>query len=174
MDCRAVVLQVNKPGGILIIVIMWRAPWRTKIITLVLILSSIEEWQGILVKGTIIQEDDSLYDQIFIHSPHTVFIQVWDSILFQKLKGVYIYIYSWLGLKTYVTRNFHLQKKPSTYSQCCQVNEVKMYRLFWGNEGICALFTEARSAEVNEHISPRCLKITYLFFTLRGRVNESE
>ena len=38
----------------------------------------------------------------------------------------------------------------------------------------CDLFTEARSAEVNKHISPRCLKITYLFFTLRGRVNESE
>jgi hypothetical protein len=35
-----------------------------------------------------------------------------------------------------------------------------VYRLFWGNEGICLLFTEAR--------------ITYLFFTLRGRVNESE
>jgi hypothetical protein len=29
-----------------------------------------------------------------------------------------------------------------------------MYRLFWGNEGICDLFTEARSAEVNKHISP--------------------
>jgi hypothetical protein len=44
-----------------------------------------------------------------------------------------------------------------------------------GNEGICDLFTEARCAEVNKHISPRCLKlITYLFFTLRGRVNESE
>ena len=26
-----------------------------------------------------------------------------------------------------------------------------MYRLFWGNEGICDLF-----AEVNKHISPRC------------------
>jgi hypothetical protein len=48
------------------------------------------------------------------------------------------------------------------------------FRLFWGNEGICDLFTEARSAEVNKHISPRCLKITYLFITLRGRVNESE
>ena len=53
-------------------------------------------------------------------------------------------------------------------------NTAGMYRLFWGNEGICDLFTEARSAEVNKHISPRCLKITYLFFTLRGRVNESE
>ena len=51
---------------------------------------------------------------------------------------------------------------------------VNKYRLFWGNEGICDLFTEARSAEVNKHISPRCLKITYLFFTLRGRVNESK
>jgi hypothetical protein len=27
------------------------------------------------------------------------------------------------------------------------------YRLFWGNEGICDLFTEARSVEVNKHIS---------------------
>ena len=30
------------------------------------------------------------------------------------------------------------------------------------------LFTEARSDEVNKHISPRCLKITYLLFTYRG------
>jgi hypothetical protein len=51
---------------------------------------------------------------------------------------------------------------------------LDMYRLFWGNEGICDLFTEARSAEVNKHISPRCLKITYLFLTLRGRVNDLE
>jgi hypothetical protein len=48
------------------------------------------------------------------------------------------------------------------------------YRLFWVNEEICDLFTEACSAEVNKHISPRCLKITYLFFTLGGRVNESD
>jgi hypothetical protein len=37
--------------------------------------------------------------------------------------------------------------------------EGTKYRLFWGNEGICDLFTEARSAEMNKHISPRCLKI---------------
>ena len=33
---------------------------------------------------------------------------------------------------------------------------------------MCDLFTEARSDEVNKHISPRCLKITYLLFTYRG------
>ena len=43
-----------------------------------------------------------------------------------------------------------------------------MYRLFWGNEGICDSFTEARSDEVNKDISPRCLKVTYLLFTYRG------
>jgi hypothetical protein len=60
-----------------------------------------------------------------------------------------------------------------SYKLTGQIWRIK-YKLFWGNEGICDLFTEARSAELNKHISPRCLKITYLFFTLRGRVNESE
>jgi hypothetical protein len=31
---------------------------------------------------------------------------------------------------------------------------MNKYRLFWGNEGLCDLFTEARSAEVDKHISP--------------------
>jgi hypothetical protein len=40
---------------------------------------------------------------------------------------------------------------------------------FEATRGICDLFTEVRSAEV-----PQNNIITYLFFTLRGRVNESE
>jgi hypothetical protein len=42
-----------------------------------------------------------------------------------------------------------------------------MYRLFWGNEGICDLATRGYVTHI-----PEVLKITYLFFTWRGRVNE--
>ena len=72
----------------------------------------------------------------------------------------------------FLTMSLRINTDNAKYSWCA-VKRHK-HRLFWGNEGLCDLFTEARSAEVNKHISPRCLKITYLFFILRGRVNESE
>jgi hypothetical protein len=39
-----------------------------------------------------------------------------------------------------------------------------MYRLFWGNEGLCDLFTEARSAEVNKSHIPEVPQNNVLIF----------
>jgi hypothetical protein len=66
---------------------------------------------------------------------------------------------------------------PELHVQCLKLIEIQQICIgyFEATRGYaCDLFTEARSAEVNKHISPRYLKITYLIFTLRGRVNESE
>jgi hypothetical protein len=41
---------------------------------------------------------------------------------------------------------------------------VDMYRLFWGNEGLCDLFTEARSAEVNKSHIPEVPQNNVLIF----------
>jgi hypothetical protein len=69
-----------------------------------------------------------------------------------------------LLLRQYYYLVFCTSEHNKSYKLIGQIWRIK-YRLFWGNEGICDLFTEARSAEVNKHIPPPCLKITYTYFS---------
>ena len=107
----------------------------------------------VLFIGTMTDVNISWYDTNFPSNP------------MQLTASSYILSY----VMYYVLKYYSIYERIKTgYSQVHSIgglgrggiNSRYVYRLFWG--------TEARSDEVNKHISPRCLKITYLLFTYRS------